>query len=170
MIWLVIGIIVVFFGAVAFIGAPYVPSQKKYIRRAFDHFGLNKTDVLIDVGSGDGIVLRSAAKYGARAVGYEINPFLAGLSRILSRRNPRIQVVLANFWYAKLPEDTTFVYAFSVSRDEKRLTKLLQREADRLQRPLKLLCYGSPFKDREADEKFEAYYLYAFHPLQSKKA
>jgi len=170
MIWLVIGIIVVFFGAVAFIGAPYVPSQKKYIRRAFDHFGLSDKDTLVDVGSGDGVVLRSAARYGARAIGYEINPFLAGLSRLLSLRDQRVQVVLANFWYATLPEHTTFVYAFSVSRDEKKLTKLLQREADRLQRPLKLLCYGSPFKIRDADENFEAYYLYVFHPLQPKKA
>jgi len=170
MIWLIVGAVILGFGFMVFFGAPYVPSQGKYIRRAFDHFGLNDEDVLIDVGSGDGIVLRNAARYGARAIGYEINPALAALSRLLSFGNKRISVSLANFWHVTLPADTTIVYAFSVSRDEAKLTKLLQRETDRLGRPLKLLCYGSPIKSRQPDELFEAYHLYIFQPLQPKKA
>ena len=170
MIWLIICAVIVLAGFVVFFGAPYVPSQKKYIRRAFDHFGIDASDTVVDIGSGDGVVLRIAAEYGARAVGYEIHPALVVISRMLSRRNPRITTQLTNAWYAVLPDSTTFVYAFSVSRDEEKLTKLIQREANRLDRPLKLLSLGSPFGARAADETFDAYYLYIFQPLQLKKA
>ena len=158
------------FSVVVFVGAPYVPSQKKYVLRAFDYFGITASDVLIDVGSGDGIILRIASRYGARAVGYEINPFLVAISKLLSVRDPRVTVLLQNFWLARLPEDATIVYAFAVSRDGKRLTKLMQREADRLGRPLKLLCFGSPLAHLKTVDTFEAYHLYIFQPLQLKNA
>jgi len=170
MIWTVIGVIVVLFGFAAFFGAPYVPSQSRYVRRAFDHFKLGAKDVLVDAGSGDGIVLRIAASYGARAVGFEINPALVGLSKLISLTNTRISVKLANFWTTKLPDDTTIVYAFAVSRDESRLISVMQRETNRLGRPLKLLCHASPLKTREPVDIFDAYHLYTFQPLQLKKA
>jgi len=168
-IFAVVFIIVILFGVVSFSGAPYVPSHRKYVQRAFDHFGLGSKDVLVDVGSGDGVVLRIASRYGAKAVGYEINPILVGVSRLLSVRDERVSVLMLNFWRVQLPEATTIVYAFSVSRDEKKLTKLLQREANRLHKPLKLLCYGSPFKRIQADSTYEAYSLYVFQPLKTKK-
>lgn len=168
-LFLVIFVVVLLSCFMVFFGAPYVPSHKKYVRRAFDHFGIGGRDVLVDIGSGDGIILRIASRYGARAVGYEINPVLVFISRVLSLGDSRVRVFLRNAWTATLPDATTWVYAFSVSRDEKKLTKLLQREADRLGRPLKLLCYGSPFKRMKVSETFEAYHLYIFHPLQPKK-
>ena len=147
-----------------------MPSRRKYIRRVFRHLHLGESDVLVDVGSGDGIVLRVASSFGARAVGYEINPVLVLVSQFFSRRNQRVSVITANFWKATLPEDTTIVYAFSVSRDELKLIRLMQREANRLERPLKLLCLGSPFRSMEPVDSFDAYRLYAFQPLQVKKA
>jgi hypothetical protein len=160
----------VFFGIVVFVGAPYIPSHKKDVKRAFEYFGLSSADTLIDIGSGDGIILRTASTFGAKAVGYEINPILVGISRLLSRRDARVEVFLQNAWTANLPESTTIVYAFSVNRDEGKLIRLLQREANRLNVPLKLLCYGSPFKRMIAVDIYEAYHLYIFQPLQPKNA
>ena len=75
--WAIVIILCVFFGLVVFRGAPYVPSKKTYINQAFsDLYPLTDKDVLVDVGSGDGVVLRSATKFGALAIGYEINPIL----------------------------------------------------------------------------------------------
>lgn len=166
----VIVCLVVFFGLVVFIGAPYVPSQKKYLKRAFDYFGLDASDTVADIGSGDGIVLRVASSYGAKAVGYEINPLLVGLSKLLSLRDANVSVLLQNAWLARVPDETTIVYAFSVQRDEKKLRALMEREANRLGRPLKLICFGSPFKHLQSVDTFDAYYLYIFQPLQPKKA
>ena len=167
---MIITILALLFGAVSFIGAPYVPSQKKYITRVFKYLKLEPGELLVDVGSGDGIVLRIASRFGATAVGYEINPMLVLISRLLSWGDHRVSVVFENFWSSELPDETTLVYAFSVTRDEQKLIKLMQKEANRLGRPLKLLCHGSPFHQMEAVDTFEAYSLYAFHPLQVKKA
>jgi hypothetical protein len=166
----VVSLLAIFFGLVVFIGAPYVPSQRKYVRRAFEHLGLGAKDVLVDIGSGDGVVLRIAASYGAKAVGYEINPVLVVLTRLLSLRNRRVVVKLQNTWTTTLPDDVTIIYAFAVQRDERKLQSLVQREADRLGRPLRLMCLGSPFRGVTAVETFEAYHVYLFRPLQSKKA
>lgn len=163
-------VFVLLFGVVAFIGAPYVPSHRKYVRRMFDHFGFGPNDTLVDVGSGDGVVLRMASNYGMKAVGYEINPVLVLVSRILSLGDRKVTVLLRNFWTVKLPDDVTIVYAFSVQRDEKKLARVLQREANRLGKSLRLICYGSPFRTKKPDATFEAYYLYTFQPLQSKNA
>jgi hypothetical protein len=160
----------VFFGLVVFIGAPYVPSHKKDVKRVFDHFGLNSSDTLIDIGSGDGVVLRMASSYAAKSIGYEINPVLVVISRLLSLGDTKVTILLQNAWTANLPQSTTIVYAFAVNRDEKKLVSLLQREVNRLQKPLKLLCYGSPFKHMISVDTFEAYHLYIFQPLQPKNA
>lgn len=167
---IIVGILFIFFGLVVLFGAPYVPSQKKYAIQAFEHFGIKKTDTLVDLGSGDGVILRIASRFGAKAVGYEINPILVFISKFLSVGDERVSVRLQSFWSVMLPDDVTIVYAFAVSRDGRKLTKLLQREANRLQRPLKLLCLGSPLKGIKIDETAEPYHLYVFHPLQVKNA
>lgn len=166
-VW-IIGGVVLLFGLVVFRGAPYVPSQKRFVRQAFSElYPLGAEDVLVDVGSGDGIVLRLASERGARAVGYELNPLLVIISRLLSRRDDRVEVKLADFWLTPLPDDTTIIYAFAVTRDIKKMTKKMQREADRLQRPLRFMSYGNALTGREADMSLSAYYLYTFYPLQS---
>lgn len=164
MVWLItLAVIVVVFGFVVFFGAPYVPSQQKYVRRAFENlYPLGPTDVLVDVGSGDGKVLRIAAGYGARAIGYELNPVLVVVSRILSVGQPKVTTRLANFWHTRLPEDVTIVYAFAVSRDGRKLQAMMQREAHRLGRPIRLLCLASPLKEKQPDKTFDAYALYTF--------
>ena len=169
MMWFIVAVVVLF-GFVVFFGAPYVPSQRKYVRRAFEHFKLGPDDVLVDGGSGDGIVLRVAASFGAKATGYEINPVLVIISKLLAISNKKIDTKLANFWNVQFPDATTLIYAFAVSRDESRLVAIVQRESNRLDRPLKLLCHGSPLKKRQPAESFDAYHLYIFQPLQVKKA
>lgn len=164
---IVIGIIVGVFALTVFVGAPYVPSHSRDVARLFEALRLGKKDYVVDIGSGDGRVLRQAMRRGARATGYEINPLLALISKLLDVRS---DVRLANFWTANLPRETTLVYAFSVKRDRKRLEQKVQREANRLGRPLRLACYGSPLAGRRPDEVVGAFSIYRFNPLQSKKA
>lgn len=167
---ILVGAIILLFAFVVFYGAPYVPSRKKYINEAFDElYRLGSKDVLVDFGSGDGVVLRQAAKRGSRAVGYELNPVLVLLSRILSRKQNKVEVKLASYWNASLPNDTTIVYIFSVQRDSYRMGLKIQEESNRLNRPLNVMCYGSPLS-KKPDATIRAYTLYTFHPLQSTKA
>jgi SAM-dependent methyltransferase len=163
--------IVLLFGLVAFRGAPYVPSRKKHVRIALSElYPLSIVDLLVDIGSGDGVVLREAAKIGATAVGYELNPILVLVSRFLSRKYQNVNVKLVDFWLTHLPDDTTVVYVFSVSRDMKKIIKWMQSESDRLERPIKLINYGSELKGIKVTNEVGAYHLYTFYPLQPSKA
>ncbi len=164
----ILGIIVIIIGFGAFFGAPYVPSRRRDLKRMFDElYLLNADDVVADIGSGDGLVLREVRRQGAQAVGYEINPVLAFISRLLSFGDKGVRIHLANFWLAALPKDVTLVYIFSVSRDGRKLKQKMQVEADALGKPLLLVCYGSPLPGIQAVKTFEAYHLYRFSPLQS---
>ena len=158
-------IIFLIFSLVVFRGSPYVPSQKFYIRQAFTElYKITKKDVLVDIGSGDGVVLRESAKLGARAIGYEINPILVLISRLLSIKYPNIKVKLADFWSIKIPEDTTVIYVFSVSRDVKKLSIRIQKEVNRLNKNIYLISYGSDFDDKKVIKDIGAYHLYLYEP------
>jgi SAM-dependent methyltransferase len=55
--------------------APYVPTPQDVAERMLELAGVTKTDVVYDLGSGDGrIVITAAKKYGARGVGVDIDP------------------------------------------------------------------------------------------------
>lgn len=168
MLWLwIIAAIVVVFGFVVFRGAPYVPSKKSELRRVFSElYPLGKDDLLVDIGSGDGVVLRQAAALGARAVGYELNPVLVGISWLLSRRNGLVSTRLADFWFVQLPPETSVVYVFGESRDIVKMAGKVQKEAQRLQKSLALISYGFTIPGREHVEQLGAHYLYRIDPLQ----
>lgn len=168
MTWLIIGIVVLLFGFVVLFGAPYVPSQRRYLKHLFDHIRLGPNDTLVDLGSGDGVVLRVARRYGARVVGYELNPVLVAVSRMLSVGDKAVTTRLANAWRTRFPDETTIVYIFSVGQDEARLLKTMRREAERLGRPLRLICLGNPLKTITAEETFEAYSIYSIAPRHIK--
>lgn len=167
----IIAVIVLIFGLVVLRGAPYLPSHAREVEAAFQSlYPLTKKDLLIDVGSGDGIILRLAARRGARAIGYEINPLLVGISWILTRGTTGIRTELADFWYRDLPAETTIVYAFSISRDTDKLMRKLQHESNRLVRPLHLMTYGASLMHKKAIKKRRGHHLYLFTPLQEEKA
>lgn len=166
--WLLIAAGFVFLvGFVAFTGAPYVPSRRADIQRVFtDLYPLSAKDLVVDIGSGDGVVLRTVSKLGARAVGYEIHPILVLISRILSRGDDKVRVKLANFWRAPLPGETTAVYTFGEARDIAKMYARVQQEATRLGRPLTFISYAFNISGITPDASDKSYFLYVVKPLQ----
>lgn len=155
--------LVMLFGLVAFFGAPYVPSLRREVRTAFDDlYPVGEADVVVDLGSGDGLVLKEAAGRGARCVGYEINPLLALISKI--RLGKRATIRTQNMWAAALPQDVTLVYVFSVSRDSKRLGRYVQQQSDRQNRPIHVMTFGTGLKDFTPVRTLKAHSLYEIRP------
>ncbi|MGV9002246.1 MAG: class I SAM-dependent methyltransferase [Candidatus Saccharimonadaceae bacterium] len=166
LLFYIVGIIIVFVGLSAFFGAPYLPSHRKDVKRLFDELTpLSKDDVVLDIGSGDGLVLREVSRRGARAVGYEIHPLFVGISKVASLGDSRVQVRWANAWSAPFPKSVTLIYIFSVGRDGPKLVKKMQNEADALDRPLTIVCYGNALPKLVPVQTLEPYYLYVFEPL-----
>lgn len=170
-LWILAVAIFISFGLVVFRGAPYVPSHRKEVERAFsDLYKLSDEDTVVDFGSGDGLVLRAAARQGAKAIGYEMNPFLVAISRLLSRSQPRVRVYLADAWAASWPVETTVVYAFAVTRDMPKLFAKLQQHATTTGQPLLFISYGTQPNDYQPAAMLGAHGLYRITPLQSAQA
>lgn len=169
--WLyVVLILVVGMGFVALTGAPYVPSKRRDVERAFTElYKLANTDVLVDIGSGDGKVLRLASSYGAKAVGYEIHPVLVAIAKWLSRNDPNVSVHLANFWTAKLPIDTTVIYTFGDTRDIGKMYKKAKEAAKLHNKTIAFISYAFEVDGIAPDKTVGAHHLYVLAPLQNKR-
>ena len=67
--------------------APFVPSPIRVVVAMLQLAGVTEKDVVYDLGSGDGrVVITAAKKYGARAVGFEIDPDLVKKARERARK------------------------------------------------------------------------------------
>lgn len=162
---LIVAIIVLLVGFVAFTGAPYVPSHRRDVVRVFTELRpLKPSDVVVDIGSGDGIVLRAVSKLGARAVGYEIHPVLVVISRALSRKDKKVTVKLANFWRKPLPDDVTVVYTFGETRDIGKMYARVQGEATRLKRTITFISYAFAVPSVTPSKTDNSYNLYTVKP------
>lgn len=55
--------------------APYVPTPQDVVERMLAIAGVGKNDVVVDLGSGDGrLVITAAKQFGARGIGIDIDP------------------------------------------------------------------------------------------------
>ena len=60
---------------------PFVPTPQEVVDKMVELAGVKKGDVVYDLGSGDGRIVITAAKKGAKAVGFEIDGDLVNQSR-----------------------------------------------------------------------------------------
>ena len=158
------------FGFVVFFGAPYVPAKLRHVRAAFDElYPISDKDVLVDLGSGDGKVLREAARRGATAVGVELNPILVALTRLISWGDKAVRVQLGSMWLMSFPAETTVVYVFGTSRDIARIERKISKEATRLGRPLHVISHGFELPGAQLVKSNNAHHLYKVTPLQPNK-
>lgn len=95
-------------------GALFVPTSNKRIEAFLGAVPMNPGDFLVDLGCGDGRVLKAAHKrYQVRALGFEINLLAYFAARIRTRRRPEIRIKRKDFHKADLREaDVVFCYLF----------------------------------------------------------
>ncbi len=95
-------------------GALYVSTSRAKIAAFINAVPMKADQMLVDLGCGDGRVLREAHKrYGVRTVGYEINPLAYLKARLFSIGLNKIKIRRQNFWKADLSEaDVVFCYLY----------------------------------------------------------
>jgi trans-aconitate methyltransferase len=95
-------------------GALYVSTSRKKIAAFINAVPMKAGQTLVDLGCGDGRVLREAHKrYGIRTIGYEINPLAYLKARLCSCGSKKIKIRRANFWEADLTgADVVFCYLY----------------------------------------------------------
>jgi predicted RNA methylase len=92
------------------VGAPWLPTRMKTVNRMLKLAGTGPEDIVYDLGCGDGrTIITAVRKYGARAVGIEIDPlryiWCQILITILGLRN-RIKILYGNFFNKDLSKAT----------------------------------------------------------------
>jgi protein FAM173B len=143
------------------VGAPYVPTHSRQFRRLLHHLRLNpQTDVLVDLGAGDGKIVRLSAPYVKLALGYEINPALVALAKLRTRRFQNVRIKLADFRQIQLPAETTVVYIFSAGTFLKQVVTLINSHLQQANRPLTVISYGFEMPDLGQPEVYQGFLIY----------
>jgi SAM-dependent methyltransferase len=160
MIFTVVVICVLLFGFVVLIGAPYVPTLASQQREALQLLGLQKGQTILDLGSGDGRLLREAARQGYRAVGIEANPVLVLVSIIICLPyRKRVRIIWGDMWRVKWPA-TDGIYVFLHTRFMKKLdNKIIQQYSSK---KINVVSYAFEIPGRKAVKRAKGLYLYVY--------
>ena len=161
MTWLLLAAaaVLISFGGVLLVGAPYLPTLGPQVKAALDLAGLKAGDTLVELGSGDGRVVVAAARQGLKVVAYELNPFLVAISWLRTRRyRYQVQIIWGDFWQAKWPAaDAIFTFLLP-----KYMPKLNKKVIQYKHKPVKLVSFAFAIPGRKASHKRDGVFLYEY--------
>lgn len=161
MIWLaLIGLGILFcFGFVLLFGAPYLPTLRPQVHAALELANVKPGHTLIELGCGDGKVLIAAAQVGVQAIGYELNPVLALVAWLRTRRyRQHVRIIWGDFWRATWPE-TDAIFTFLLPKYMKKLdTKITQYS----HRPVKLVSFAFAVPGKKPSREERGVFLYEY--------
>jgi len=151
--------VVLCFGTVLLVGAPYLPTLQRQVEAALDLLDLKPGQTMLELGCGDGKVLVAAAQRGISCVGYELNPLLALFSWLRTRRyGRRVRVVWGDYWRADWPA-ADGIFAFILPRF---MTKLDTKITQLNHNSIRLVSFAFPIKGRKITRQTEGLYLYIY--------
>ncbi len=159
MIVFVIFIVVLSFGLVVFFGAPYLPTLNKQARVALDLLDLKPGQTLLELGSGDGRVMRLAGEKGLKVIGYELNPILVIVSYFVTfkyRKNTKI--IWGNYWTKNWPE-ADGVFVFLLDNYMKKLDDKLNEYGHK---PIKLVSFTFQIMGKKPIKSSQGIFLYKY--------
>jgi SAM-dependent methyltransferase len=155
-LFIVIFVLVVTFGGVILRGAPYLPTLDAQAKAALDLLDLKPGQTLLELGSGDGKVLVTAARAGLNVVGIELNPILVVVSWLRTRRyRKQVRIIWGDFWLKDWPECDA-VFAFLLNQFMPKLDKRMRV----VRKPLVSFAFQIP--DRKADSEKAGVFLYHY--------
>lgn len=152
-------LLVVCFGFVLLVGAPFLPTLKPQIKAALDLLNLKSGQTMLELGCGDGRVLIAAAERSWRVVGYELNPILALIAWLRTRRYGKlVRVVWGDYWAANWPK-ANGIFAFILPRYMHKLDKKIMQYPHH---SIRLASFAFPIPDRSPIAKKSGVYLYLY--------
>jgi hypothetical protein len=154
-VWLIL-----LFGFVVFFGAPYLPTLSKQKQAALELLDLEPEQTLIELGSGDGRVLKAAAEKGLKVIGYELNPLLVVISYIRTFKYRKyVQIRWANYWWHTWPR-TDAIFVFLLDRYMEKLDKKIIQSYPG--KKIKLVSVAFKIPEREILDERDGVYLYEY--------
>jgi 16S rRNA A1518/A1519 N6-dimethyltransferase RsmA/KsgA/DIM1 with predicted DNA glycosylase/AP lyase activity len=152
-------VIIICFGFVLLRGAPYLPTLKKQIDTALDMLDLNPGQTMLELGCGDGRVLRAAAKRGIKVVGYELNPILVIISRIVTwKYRKNVKVIWGDIWLKEWPP-AEGIFTFLLQKYTSQLnTKIIKT----MPKPVKLVSFAFTITNKKPTREKDGLFLYVY--------
>jgi 16S rRNA A1518/A1519 N6-dimethyltransferase RsmA/KsgA/DIM1 with predicted DNA glycosylase/AP lyase activity len=160
MTFIIIGLFVLLVGFMvsSISGAPWVPARSYDVEKILDDVDLQKNETYLELGCGDGRLVRAASRRGAIAIGYELNPllWLIGWLSVIGNKNAHIK--FGNFWNVDL-SSSDVIMAFLVPRTMPRLGKKADAE---IKKPARLISYIFPIPNKKYTRHTKCWYIYSY--------
>jgi 16S rRNA A1518/A1519 N6-dimethyltransferase RsmA/KsgA/DIM1 with predicted DNA glycosylase/AP lyase activity len=152
-------IVIVCFTGVLLFGAPYLPTLTPQVSAALELANLQPGQTLIELGCGDGKILIAAAKRGATVIGYELNPILALVCWLRTRRyRGRVRIVCGDFWRSEWPpSDVIFTFLLP-----KYMTRLDKKVIQYNHKPVKLVSFAFTIPNKKPTDRKASIFLYQY--------
>jgi hypothetical protein len=160
LIFIVVGSFLICFCGVLLVGAPYVPTLSPQVTAALELADLHADQTLLELGCGDGKVVIAAARQGIQVVGYELNPILALVAWLRTRRyRSRVKIVWGDFWRSPWPPAEA-IFVFLLPRY---MSKLDKKCAQYRYRPIKLVSFAFKIPNKKPMRQKAGLYLYSYN-------
>ncbi|HKJ26048.1 MAG TPA: class I SAM-dependent methyltransferase [Anaerolineales bacterium] len=146
-----------------FRGAPWVPTSFRLVRKMLDLAEVGPTDIVYDLGCGDGRTLVMAAKrYGAKAVGIEIDPlryvWCQFLITVLGLRK-QVKILFGDFFKHDLSEATVITCYLLQDTNQKLEQKFRQELTSGTRLVSNTFTFlGMPLIKQNSDARLYIYY------------
>lgn len=161
LVWgaLIIGLLALPFAIGALRGAPYVPTLKRQMEVALDLLNLQPGQILLELGAGDGKVVKAAAARGLHVIAYEINPLLCMIAQMRNGRyHKTVRIYCQDYWQVPLPK-CDGVFIFGIARIMPRMGSKLGVE---LKPGTPVVSFAYTFPGRDIIRKAKGVFLYRF--------
>ena len=159
MFFITIGVVLISFGGVILVGAPYLPTLTPQVQAALRLADLRPSQTLLELGCGDGKVVLAAAKRGYKVVGYELNPILALVAYLRTWRfRSQVTIYCRNFWKEQWPAaDAIFVFLLP-----KYMNKLNKKVIQQNYKNVKVVSFAFKIPNRPIKREENGVFLYEY--------
>ncbi|HNY40418.1 MAG TPA: class I SAM-dependent methyltransferase [Bryobacteraceae bacterium] len=111
------------------LSVPFVPTPMSVVRGMLETAKVTKTDLVIDLGCGDGrIVVMAASDFGARGIGYDLDPERIGEANANAEKakvTDRVKFIEKDLFQAEIKDATVVTLYLLPSVNEKLMPRLM---------------------------------------------
>lgn len=137
-------------------GAPFVPTALGNVKKMIEIAELHAHETLMDLGSGDGRILKKAAPHVREAIGVEINPLLYFWSKMRLKKYKNVRIMRENLWKI----DLSHVDVLTIFFISHHMGALMQKIKKEMRPGSRVVSYGFKFPDWQYIKKDGKVYLY----------
>lgn len=126
-------------------GVPFVKTPKKVMEKILEEAKIKPTDIVYDLGCGDGqFLIETEKRYGCKTIGYELSPIAYFLAKINIKVNKaKTKIFYKNFYKEDL-SNANVVFCFLIDSVMPKVEKQL---AQQLKPGAQVISFAFPIKE-----------------------